>query len=210
MLMKQKLKDMALQLLSTLPQELRDVQFYLWMEQYDKALELEPDNERALVGHARKAFSYGEVEAALGDYDRLLLLHPGKTGYMLNKAVCLVELKEYEEAQRLLFQLNYEHPENLQVSRALAWAMTCDGKLEQAEKLYRELTAQEHPSSDDFLNMAYCLWLEGNIIEAAQCFKEHVKQENGNIDLLFNEIPLLMEHGISHTDIMMMKALVLS
>ncbi len=210
MLMKQKLKNTALQLLSTLPQELRDVQFYLWMEQYDKALELEPDNERALVGHARKAFTHGKVEVALGDYDRLLLLHPGKTGYMLNKAVCLVELKEYEEAQRLLFQLNYEHPENLQVSRALAWAMTCDGKLEQAEKLYRELTAQEHPSSDDFLNMAYCLWLEGNITEAAQCFKEHVKQENGNIDLLFNEIPLLMEHGISHTDIMMMKALVLS
>ena len=210
MLMKQKLRDSALQLLGTLPKELRDVQFYLWTEQYDKALELEPDNERALVGRARRAFSHGEVDVALGDYDRLLLLYPGKTGYMLNKAVCLVELKEYEEAQRLLFQLNYEHPENIQVSRALAWALTCDGKLEQAEKLYRELTAQEHPSSDDFLNMAYCLWLEGNITEAARCFKEHVKLEDGNIDLLFNEEPLLIEHGVSPTDIMMMKALVLS
>ena len=208
MLMKQKLRNTAIVLLNTFPKKMYDVQYFLWREQYDKALELEPDNERALVGHARKLFRSDKLEEALECYDRLLLIHPERTGYLLNKAACLIRMEEYEEAQRLLFQLNYEHPEDDRVSRVLAWAMTCGGKLEQAERLYRELTTREESFCDDFLNMGYCLWLQGNIQEAAQSFRRYVELSGGDTDLLYDDIPLLREHGITYTDIMMMDALV--
>ena len=208
-LMKQKLKSSAMLLLDTFPKEMQDVQYFLWRGQFAQALELEPDNERALAGHAREMFRSNRMEEALLDYDRLLLIHPDKTGYLLNKAACLLQMKEYEEAQRLLFQQNYEHPDDDRVSRVLAWALTCGGKLEQADRMYAELTSREQPQADDFLNQGYCLWLEGRISEAAQSFRNYVKWSGSNTDLEFDEISLLNEHGITHTDMMMMRALVL-
>ena len=211
MLMKQKLAKTAEMLLDTFPEEMHDVQYFLWTKQYAQALALEPDNERALIGQARRAYDLGEYGEAEACYDHLLLLHPNHTRYMLNKAVCLVEMQNYEDALQLLFQLNYEHPENDNVSRALAWALTCSGKWEQAEKLYTQLTAVEQPVGDDFQNMGYCLWLQGRIQEAATCFRKYLELAQLTADdLIYWETRLLHEHGITDTDIKMMETLVAS
>ena len=211
MLYKQHYQKMAERVLSTFPESMQDAEYYLWMKDYQQALALEPDNERALAGHARQCFADGQYQQALADYDRLLQLKPERKRYLLNKAVCLVNLEHYEEALKLLFQLNYEQPDNDSVNRALAWALTCQGKLEQASKYYQALTQQEHPTAEDYHNQGCCLWLQGHIDEAADSFREYVeKAETGDAPLFLFEADWLRKRGLTDTDINIMEALVLT
>ena len=209
-LLKHQMTTAAQVLLNTFPDDMHDVQYYLWQKQYEEALALDPDNVRALTGQARRLFAAGCYAEAEECYDRLLLTHPEKTGYLLNKAVCLVKMEEYDEAQRWLFQLNYEHPDDLNVSRVLAWALTCSGKLEQATNIYEQLTAEPQPTAEDFQNQGYCLWLTGRKKEAAESFRKYVSMlqlADDSTEPLFDE-HWLTTRGIDATDIKMMEALV--
>lgn len=195
-------------LLETFPESMRDVQYYLWMENYTAALHLDPDNERALSARARFYFREGLYEEANDDYERLLLLHPDKVSYMLNKAVCLVNMEEYEDALKLLYQLNYEHDEDVNIQRVLAWTLTCDGKLEQADKLYQQLTCSDSATSEDYLNKGYCQWLLGRVKEADACFDQYFIL-GGDYHEAFNNKEWLNQRGISDTDIRLMQAMVM-
>ena len=195
-------------LLDSFPESMRDVQYYLWKENYSAALQLDPDNERALSARARFFFCEGLYEEANHDYERLLLLHPDKVSYMLNKAVCLVNMEEYEDALKLLYQLNYEHDEDVNIQRVLAWTLTCDGKLEQADKLYQQLTSSDSATSEDYLNKGYCQWLLGRVKEADACFDQYFIL-GGDYHEAFNNTEWLNQRGISDTDIRLMQAMVM-
>lgn len=212
MLIKQKMRENALLLLATYPEDMRDVQYYLLQEDYEKALELSPDNERALAGYARVMFNMGNYSEAIEVYDRLLLLYPDVNSYMLNKAICLVNTNEYDNAIKLLYQMNYENPTDKRVLRVLAWALTCDGKLDQADKIFNQLINTEDSQKSDYQNYGYCLWLMGRVKESAECFKKFF----GNIDNtsestnFYLDDSWLQQRGISQTEIKMMNDLIAS
>ncbi|MBQ9656468.1 MAG: hypothetical protein IJV38_10700 [Prevotella sp.] len=210
MLRKQRLNASATLLLDSFPETMHDAQYYLWRGDYAAALRLEPDNERALAGHARELFKAGRHDEAEACYDRLQLLHP-KTGYVLNKAVCLVQMEEYEEALRWLYQLNYEHEDDDNVTRVLAWALTCSGKLEQAAKYYSQLTAANTATAEDYQNQGCCLWLMERISDAADSLHKYAELSGVSADSPhFLDTDWLQRRGISDTDIKMMTALVAS
>lgn len=210
MLKKQRLNASATLLLDSFPETMHDAQYYLWRGDYAAALRLEPDNERALAGHARELFKAGRHGEAEACYDRLQLLHP-KTGYVLNKAVCLVQMEEYEEALRWLYQLNYEHEDDDNVTRVLAWALTCSGKLEQAAKYYSRLTAADTATAEDYQNQGCCLWLMERISDAADSLHKYAELSGVSADSPnFLDTDWLQRRGISDTDIKMMTALVAS
>lgn len=207
MMRKYHYKEMAQQVLDTFPEDMRDMEYYMWQEDYYKAIDLEPDNEQALAGVARLQFGEGWYDSAASTYDRLMQLYPAKRRYMLNRAICLVNLGEYEEALKLLFQLNYEEPNNVNVTRALAWALTCSGKLERAEKLYDELFEREEGTAEDYHNYGCCLWLQGRVKLAAQAFRTYaMKGELDDAPLFTREEAWLKERGITETDIKLMEA----
>ncbi len=209
-LKKLKYEHEAYTLLNFFPESMRDIQYYLWKGDFVTALKMDPDNERALVLRASCYFDDAQYEEADNDYEHLLLLHPGKMNYMLNKAVCQVNLGEYEDALKLLYQLNYEHADDINIQRVLAWALTCDGNLNQADKMYKTLTALEHPSDEDFLNYGYCLWMQGKIDQAAENFRKHVvmvRQTDDTYSFYFEE-EWLQERNIGDIQMRMMRALV--
>jgi tetratricopeptide (TPR) repeat protein len=197
LLKKHRYTDEADRLLATFPASMHDVQYFLWTGDYDKVLEQDPTNERALRSRVRRLYQDGRYEEALVGYDQLMQQHPDKVLYQLNVAVCLLSLKRYEEALKLLYRLNYEQPDDVGVSRVLAWTLTSAGRLEQAEKAYQQLTAGEQSDQEDQTNYGYCLWLQGRIDEAAERLK-------GCADL---DEEWLSEHGISAVEIKMMRTL---
>ena len=204
MMKKYHFDEMAQGLLSKIPQEYTDAQCLMWLDCWDEAVEMEPTNEYALSGAARYAFKLHQYEKANDYYDRLLLLCPGKKNYMLNKAICLVQLEDYEEALKLLYQLDYEYADDVNVQRVLAWTLTCDNRLEQAEKIYEQLMKGEKVIAEDHLNYGYCLWLLGRIDDAAAHFRE------SNIPSKFPDTVWLSKRGIDVLQIRMMTALVRS
>ena len=168
---------------------------------YRRALELNPDSEQAMWGLAREVFGKEKYDEALELYDKLLAINPDKKLYLLNKSVCLTNLRRYDEAEQILFRLNYEDSDNLNVARVLAWALTCDGKYEQAGRLYDQLMAVDVPASGDLLNYGFYLWFNDRIDEAASCFRSYGKDV---YDLIKKEEYLLGKNGIVDEEIKMM------
>ena len=214
-LIKRKHKAEAREILANYGLNRMDFQFYLMSaivsygklakEKYAKAVELQPDNVRALTGYARSLFNDGEYQEALDVYDKLLSLQPDKKSYLLNKAVCLTNLQRCEEAEKVLFRLNYDAPDDVNVNRVLAWTLTNDGKYEQAEKLYSQLLTDGKNSTDDLLNYGFCLWFAGHIDEAADCFHRYLKESGEDKEkMIKNELELIQRKGITEPEIQMM------
>ena len=208
-LRKYKQQTMMMALLDSYPERLKDCHYWLLKGRADKAYELEPHNEVVLAQLAKEFFKYKKYSDADAIYAELIMLHPEKMSYMLNRSVCLLEMEEYDDALKLLYQLSYEHENNRNVQRVMAWAFTCCDKLEQADNIYRQLLAQEKPETEDHINYGLCLWLQGKIVDAAQQFSHimTVKESSEeNKDKIF-DIQWLMKHGITETNIQLMKAL---
>ena len=214
-LIKRKHIEEARDMLANYGDNRQDFQYYLMSaiighhnvakKNYAKALELQPDNERALAGYARVLFNEGDYQEALGIYDKLLSLKSEKKTYMLNRAVCLTKLQRFEEAEKVLFRLNYESPDDTNVNRVLAWTLTNDGKYEQAEKLYNQLLSDGKSSTNDLLNYGFCLWFAGHIDEAADCFHRYLKESGEEKETIIkNELELIRAKGITEPEIQMM------
>ena len=212
-LIKKKKMNEALKLLMNYGDHRRDFQYYMMagylgyqpLESYARALEMQPGNERAMRGYARILFAEERYGEALEMYDQLVAIQPEKKSYLLNRAVCQTNLGRYEEAEKVLFRLNYETPDDEHVNRVLSWALTCDGKYEQADHLYRQLLSVEEPSEDDLLNYGYSLWFSGNIDDAAECFHRYLKESGHDKEYIIeNEMDLIQDKGITEPEIQMM------
>ena len=172
---------------------------------YERALHLEPDSERALIGYARALFADGCYLEALDTYEKLLKLQPEKKNYILNKAVCLTKLSQSAAARQLLYRLNYEDSEDENVKRVLAWTLTCDGKYDQAEKLYGELLSGEEIVADDLLNNGYCLWFNGAVDAAIDCFHRYLAITEQEAEFIIdNEKELILSKGITEAEMQLM------
>ena len=142
---------------------------------YQEALKLLPDNEKALVGYGRALFVRMMYQEALETYDKLLTINPDRKSYRLNRAVSLTNLGQYAGALKDLYRLNYESPDDQNVSRVLAWTLVCEGKYDAAVKIYNDLLKGD-VQADDLLNYGYCLWFSGHVDEAADCFHRFLKE----------------------------------
>ena len=205
-LKKHQMNYAATNLLKTFAESNRDMQYYLWIHDYDHALQLNPKHERAMLGKGRQLYDEGRYEEALTWFDQLTAIYPEKINNQLYVAICLVQLERYEEALKPLFRLNYEQPDNDAVSRVLAWTLTCQGKLEQAVNIYEQLVSREQPDSDDLKNYGYCLWLQGQVGKAVELFRQCCQHhEQTPIDKFF-DVEWLKKRGITMVDINMMLA----
>ena len=195
----------AERLLKTVAAEYRDVQYYLWTKNYAKALQLDAQNERAMQGMGRQAFDQGRYEEALQWFERLLAVHPEKVHAELYVAICLVQLERYEEALKLLYKLNYEQPEDDGVSRVMAWALTCQGRTEQAADIYERLTGGAEQKAEDLKNYGYCLWLKGDVDRAAEMLRQYRKgQEATDNEADWLDAEWLTKRGITPVEVNMM------
>ena len=114
-----------------------------------------------------------------------------------------------EEALKPLYKLDYEHPDDYRVKRALAWVLTMSGRYEQAGKQYQKLLSAEKPEPVDMLNYGYCLWFAGDVAEAIVHFKQFLLSKDDDSfslenEFLDNEHQLIVAHGVSDTEIQLM------
>ena len=141
---------------------------------------------------------------ALDVCNRLLELRSDKRIYLSFRALCLLRLQRYEEAQQQYFRLNYEYPDDLEVRRSLAWALTCNGKYDQADKIYDQLISTDDYKHVDLLNYGYCLWFGGRVDKAVDCFRRYLKETEKSSDAILEERPLILAKGITEAEIQMM------
>ena len=226
-LLKHKAYDAAKKVLQNYRKEVRNAQFYLLngtllmrthdkqnagltvSESYSRLLELEPDNERAWAGYARAMFADHDYQTAFHYYHRLAENHPENRSYQLNEAVCQSNLKQYDEALKTLYKLNYEAPDDQNVNRVLAWTLVGSKKYEQALRIYDSLlSAPEVSVADDLLNYGYCLWFSGAVSQAAATFRHYACQDGVTFDatkeFFETEASFIHDHNVSEVEMRLM------
>ncbi len=201
---------------------------------YGKAVDMQPFNMKALAGYGRALMAMGRHEEAERIFDRMLVIDGENASAMLNRAECLIylniykdmgagvnidgdkgaeeTLERYKKALEYLYRLDYEHPENIRVKRALAQALMHTGKLEQAEQIYEKLVA----ATTDHVALGVLKWIKGDVVSAAKLFGAYLStvcQQTGPNDVVscFNKEILkpyerfLRTHGITELDMMFMR-----
>ena len=78
-----------------------------------------------------------------------------------------------EEGTKLLYKLDYEHPNNANVRRVLAWCMMLQGNFDKAIDIYMRLLSQPDAVSADRLNAAYAHWLSRDVARAVALLREY-------------------------------------
>lgn len=178
---------------------------------YEKALELDNDNETALRGLGQRAFEQEDYEKAEQYYSRLVELNPKKS-HQLSYCITLLKNKKTEEAMKAIYKLDYEHPDDLNVRRAKAWGLMQQGRLQQAQEEYAAITADSRAVDADLLNSGYCEWFLGNIHAALDCFRNYIAMKNEKDyelkDDFEHDRDTLSEHGISEMDMVLMLDLI--
>lgn len=167
-----------------------------WQEAYDLFASVSEDQhtEESLRGMAHCCMSLKRFGEAVAIYRRLLAMHPDSFSYQLNLAVCLMSSdafsscgaatslggkvdarpnKVVEEGTKLLYKLDYEHPNNANVRRVLAWCMMLQGNFDKAIDIYMRLLSQPDAVSADRLNAAYAHWLSRNVARAVALLREY-------------------------------------
>jgi tetratricopeptide (TPR) repeat protein len=213
----------AVRVLQQVPDAERDYQYFILMgtalqhassegitaaDIFRQALALQPDGERAMAGLARQLFAEGNYAEALSLYEQLLAVKPDQRSYLLNSSVCMVNMGRSEEALKRLYKLYYDDADDTAVQRVMAWALTVDGKCQQAMRLFDVLTALDPCQPSDLLNSGYCLWLAGDVHRAADTFRRYVSTvPEADMKKEFTlgiEHELLQSHGIGPTEVSLM------
>ena len=81
--------------------------------------------------------------------------------------------KVVEEGTKLLYKLDYEHPNNANVRRVLAWCMMLQGNFDKAIDIYTRLLSQPDAVSADRLNAAYAHWLSRDVARAVALLRKY-------------------------------------
>lgn len=190
-------------------------------ESFQKAYDQEPENMRAVVGLAKSALYVDDLQLAKSLFKSLCSIAPDNKSWALDMAVASAKLEEYDEAAKILFELDFKHPDSANVKRALAWTLMGQGKFEQANKIYGWLTDLEGSGCMDYLNAGYCKWLMNDISGAASLLaqfyqKSKCSKKVGDADMyqdlsksldaeFRNDSRLLQRFGVSDIDMMLLK-----
>jgi tetratricopeptide (TPR) repeat protein len=120
---------------------------------------------------------------------------------------CFLELKEFDEALKYYFKVEYLAPDNHKVWRPIAWCSLVTGKMDQARK-YCWKAIEEEPTQHDFMNMGHILWCIGQRKEALDWYLKSIHHKDSSlnefIDSFVEDKEILIKHGIETTDIPIM------
>lgn len=174
---------------------------------FAQAVEAEPHSKRALAGYGRAAMMTGNFTAAESAYSQLSLISPDNRTYALYHAITLIRNGKTAEATPLLYKLNYEHPDDADITRVLAWCLLASQKPTQAQKEYEQLIASGKAKAEDQLNMGYCHWVTGNIAQAIDCFRKYMETADKEANIaeeLEKDKDTLKANGIEECELHMM------
>ncbi len=157
-----------------------------------------------------------DYNIAAGIYHDLCLEHPENIGYAKKYCLCLSNTRQYKEALKQLYKLNYELPDDLNVVRLLAWNTMAIGQFDKSAQYYSRLTASVDAIYQDSVYAGCCSWLQGNMSDAVKHFS--VVKNNTNLDapvspnwfrtFFAQDAEILKSHGLTESDFDLMSDVV--
>ena len=149
---------------------------YISAKVYYEMLYTEDTNDlKALQGLAQSELYLEHHKKAIEYYSILLQHAPEKFSYQFNKAIALLNEGELNDGMNILFKLDLEKADNLDVKRAIAWGYLLQKRAEDSIKMYRSFFESNNQMVSDYLNMSYALWANSEVEEAVKMFKQYIE-----------------------------------
>ena len=120
-------------------------------EEFERALELDPEHAPALAGLAELSAGVGEIEAAVALYDRAADANPDDPAPAHAAARLLLDRQETREAERRLEELLERHPREASAAYELARILAARGELDRAQALAERAAWFRTPGADETL-----------------------------------------------------------
>lgn len=179
------------------------------MQYYEKADLLQPDNTWTLKHLAMCYIVANDIDKAIDIYTRLGSKDSDNTDLLLQTGKCLLRKEQYEEAMKYLYKANFLKPDHIPVTRTIAWALVNTGEAEKAVTFYDKIPDKDRTQNDCF-NAGHALWISGNIARAIDMYRKGTAMSDKNIfySVMDEDSRLLARHGITATDIAIMKDIV--
>lgn len=124
--------------------------FHHAQRDYDRACELDPENEHIVFLRGCFFMACQEAERALCDFDRVLALADGHDDARLRRAILLIQLNRYREALADFGQLIARHPDDLHGYAGRAYAHQLMGNGDAAEADVAHLRKLAPEKSEEF------------------------------------------------------------
>ena len=184
------------------------------LERFEKWLPLMDGQPKMYKLYAKCLYGTGKYKEAADLYERIVAEKPTKSS-MMALAYSYLNIGEVEKAIKLLFQIEYNDPNNLDVMRALGWAMLLRGDAPKSLDFLKKFFALTKDSShvrydEDYYNMGLSYWFNNDMDHAVKCFA-HYSNIRSTEDLnkkFSKDLQLLAKHGKMPSDYHLMVELV--
>lgn len=181
------------------------------IKEFDKALEIVPDNIHALQGKARAAMVKSDFGLSAEIYTVLQELEPDRRDFFINYCVALLKTNRVKQVLERLYKEYFSTPDDKSLKRLIAWAQLCNGDITKAANIYESLLNDE-PTPEDYLNAGYSHWLQKDLKQAVSCFREFIGDSDAGIVRLREEFKndryMLRSNGVSEIDELLMGELI--
>jgi len=157
---------------------------------YNNALQADPDNEDALTG---LALMYAE----LGDSKRAIDKLKAVTDKSPNERLLAIladqyeQLHDYKSAAEVLKKAYEIAPDNGRIARGLAKDLLYSEQLDEALKLYEQLTAEEPRDAQLPLSIAEIYRAKHDLAKAREWFNKAKAIDAENLEIRYEEVKLL-------------------
>ena len=143
------------------------------------------DDEYLEMAYLRALMGVHNYEEATERIHVLLSKYPRKSLYLtLNLALAYTKTECEDEALKILYRLDYEHPDDISVKRLLAWTLMLTKNIEKAEAEYATILASDGSTPQDCLNAGYCYWFLGNRKKAIELLGSYAKDSREEVSQL--------------------------
>ena len=118
-----------------------------------------------------------------------------------------MELKQYEEALKSYFKVEYLSPGNKKIWRPIGWCSLLVGKKQQAEQYFTKLV-EDAPNKFDLMNMGHVQWCLGKRKIALEYYKQSINDaemsENEFMEAFHEDLEHLLRQGVDAEDVPIM------
>jgi predicted Zn-dependent protease len=159
-------------------------------QDFEKAVELQPDNATARLYLADTLVKLGETRTAVAHYEYLRARPPVSPSVIVGLARCRHDLHELEEARALLEGLLSTEPENNAAVAEWGQVMVRSGRPAEAETRLRAAVRRAPHDRLPRLALYLCLDAQGKTEEAAEAFAQlrQIDDDNARLVVLWSRI----------------------
>nr|WP_276020149.1 tetratricopeptide repeat protein [Acetivibrio straminisolvens] len=165
------------------------------IEYYDKALELNPDSDKAYIGKARAFDALGKYEKALEFFDKAIEINGNSAEAYNAKGITLANLERYEESFENLKKAMELEPSNSVYQNDMAYGLNNLRRFEEAIQ-YAEKALELNPrNSSAYTNKGYALEALGKTDEAIKCYDKAIQLCPTDFYVYYNKALTVFETG---------------